>query len=567
MTITIPIISEFQGKGFKQAEKSSNTLEKGLKRLAITLGAALSIRKITQFGKAASKAFIEEDKAVRALSLNLQNLGLAYDVRPIEDYITKLQFATGVADGELRPALNKLLTTVGSLSKAQEILNLGLDISAGTGKSLTSVTDALARAYLGNNTSLGRLNVGISKADLKAKSFAEITDQLTQKFRGQASAAAKTYAGQMDVLSAAAGDAQETIGKGLVQALELLGGSEGLTKSVTAMQNLARFASDAALATAYAVKSVSESDSGFLDLPKRLWLFAWQPFLDEVRIGASKARAELLGMTPTQRLSPRVAEMESKAALKNWLRQQKAAEKLRKEEERTAKAAKAARIEAERRRKILEQLSKAGDILDTEKASVEAALKNESLSENEILRLRLKKAILNENADRALMLADELQKSQDQLGKLRDLSMSFKPANPFQSWLDAIDELNRKISLMGNVPQQSVAQGDAARALINLGETTGNQGLFDQGLNMLNQWLGAGIDETTLAGLQTERDAQLAAMNEAKVQAMTPKVEVYVSGVGGLDDQAKRDVVEAVVEASSRGYGTGWFRTTDVYAI
>ena len=111
----------------------------------------------------------------------------------------------------------------------------------------------------------------------------------------------------------------------------------------------------------------------------------------------------------------------------------------------------------------------------------------------------------------------------------------------FQAWLDAIDELNRKISLMGNVPQQSVAQGDAARALINLGETTGNQGIFDQGLKMLNEWLGAGIDATTLAGLETERDAQLAAINETKVQAMVPKVEVYVSGTGGLDEHRQRD--------------------------
>ncbi len=75
MTITIPIISEFQGKGFKQAQQQTSMLDKSLKRLGITLGAALSVRKITQFSKASVKAFIEEDKAVQALARNLQNLG------------------------------------------------------------------------------------------------------------------------------------------------------------------------------------------------------------------------------------------------------------------------------------------------------------------------------------------------------------------------------------------------------------------------------------------------------------------------------------------------------------
>lgn len=543
MSILIPIISEFQGKGFKQAEKSASTLEKGMKRLAITLGTALSIRKITQFGKTASRAFIEEDKAVRALAVNLQNLGLAYDVRPIEDYITKLQYATGVSDGELRPALSKLLTTVGSLSKAQEILNLGLDISAGTTKSLTSVTDALARAYLGNNTSLGRLNVGISKADLKSKSFAEITEELTQKFKGQASAAAKTYAGQMDILSAAAQDAQETIGKGLVQSLELLGGSQGLNKSVTAMQNLARFASDAALATAYAVKNISEKDSGFLDLPKKLWLFAWQPFLDDVRKGAALARAELLGMAPTQRISPRVSEMESAAALKNWLKQQRAAEKLRKEQERIAKASKVAREEAEKRSKILEKLSKASDILDTEKASIEAALKNESLSQNEILRLQLKKALINENADRAETLAKRLADSQAELAKLQ----TFKLTNdPFSLWLESLEKLRSGVA--------SIAMPSAPTSIFS------NPTLDSISKNPPNIFLDPGF--------QFENpQMDFGGIGGGILPMPSSTVNVYVQGTGGLDEQTKQAVVDAVVEASGAGIATGWYRTTNRIAI
>lgn len=257
MSILIPILSEFNAKGFKDAQKHTNILEKGLKRLAVTLGTALSVRKITQFTKASIKAFVEEDKAVQALARNLQNLGLAYDVRPIEDYIRKLQYATGIADSDLRPALQQLVGATQNLAVSQELLNLALDVSAGTGKSLASVTQALSRAYLGTNTSLSRLNVGLSKADLTAKSFNEITEELTARFSGQAARAAGTYAGQLAILSAAAGDAQEILGEKLIKSIEmLLDEKTGVVALANTFEDMATYTGDVALGLASIIKQV-----------------------------------------------------------------------------------------------------------------------------------------------------------------------------------------------------------------------------------------------------------------------------------------------------------------------
>jgi hypothetical protein len=544
MSILIPIVSEFQGKGFKDASKATSGLERGLKSLAVTLGAALSIRKITQSSKAAVRAFSEEDRAVQALAMNLKNLGIAYDVRPVEDYISKLQYATGVADGELRPALQQLLTTTGNLAKAQELLNLSLDIAGGTGKSLASVTQALSRAYLGNNTSLMRLNVGLSKADLTSKSFNEVTNDLSKRFTGQAARAAQTYAGQMAILSVAAEDAQETIGKGLVQALQLLGAEDGIQRSATAMQNLARFSADAALASAYAVSRLQASESGWIDLPKRLWLFAWQPFLEDVREGAAAARAELLGMNPAQRISPRVSEMESAIAIKNWRKQQREIEKARKEQERIAKAAKLAREETERRRKILEKLNKAGDILDTEKASIEAALKNESLSENEILRLKLKKALLNENADKALELADKLGESQAELAKLS----SFKPANPFQEWEDSLARIRAGMASIGAPVASITTQGTVS------GQMPLVPSVVPQGQS---GFIAPSITQDVLDDV----------FGRGAVQAPAT-ININVTGTGDLSDDTKKKIVDTIIDYSSIGYSTsGWYRTTGNIAL
>jgi hypothetical protein len=121
-------------------------------------------------------------------------------------------------DDELRPAMDRLLRATGDVTKSQELLGLALDVAAGTGKSLTQVSQSLQKAYLGQTQALGRLGVGLSKAELTSSSFEEIQARLSTLFAGQATAAADTYAGSLARLTVAGNNAKETIGKGLVDA-------------------------------------------------------------------------------------------------------------------------------------------------------------------------------------------------------------------------------------------------------------------------------------------------------------------------------------------------------------
>jgi hypothetical protein len=75
--IRIDIASEFKDKGFKQADKATTGLDKKLSILGKTLVGVLSVRAITQFGKAAVTAFSEDEQAAVRLSQSLNNLGLA----------------------------------------------------------------------------------------------------------------------------------------------------------------------------------------------------------------------------------------------------------------------------------------------------------------------------------------------------------------------------------------------------------------------------------------------------------------------------------------------------------
>lgn len=220
--VIINFLTKLQSKGIDQLNKQTSALNKSFKNLAVGLGSFLSLRQINRLAQQSVKAFIAEDKAVRLLATNLNNLSIAYDVDAVEGYIDALQRQSGVIDDQLRPAFQQLLISTRSVTKSQQLLGLSLDIAAATGNSLESVTRALTRSYLGSNTALSRLNVGISKADLSTKSFDEIVADLSTRFAGSAAAAADTYSGKLDKLKISADEAQEVLGKKLVFAVELL---------------------------------------------------------------------------------------------------------------------------------------------------------------------------------------------------------------------------------------------------------------------------------------------------------------------------------------------------------
>jgi hypothetical protein len=223
----IKIGSSFDAKGFKQAETATQKLNSGVKNLARTFGVAFGTAAVVAYGKASVKAFIEDENAARSLGITLKNLGLETGNTSsyVNEMISNLEKQTGVLDDQLRPAMDRLLRATSSVSKATSLLNLALDISAGTGKDLTTVSQGLQKAYLGNNASLGRLGVGLSKAELTSSSFEEIQIRLAQLFAGQASSAAESYAGQLNKLTIAGNNAKEVIGKGIVQALTESSGS------------------------------------------------------------------------------------------------------------------------------------------------------------------------------------------------------------------------------------------------------------------------------------------------------------------------------------------------------
>ena len=173
------------------------------------------------------QAAIEDEKAATKLAKTLENVGLAHDTAKVEDYIDQMQRATGVADDELRPAYDRLIRSIGDTKAANDTLALAMDISAGTGKSLDQVVQALGRAYDGNTAGLSRLGAGIDTAILKTGDMDKITAALAATFGGQAADQAKTWQGQIDRVSIAFDELKESFGQGFLDSLSRADGALG----------------------------------------------------------------------------------------------------------------------------------------------------------------------------------------------------------------------------------------------------------------------------------------------------------------------------------------------------
>ena len=237
---------------------SSKISEFGKKAAAaFAVAAAAAVAYGTKLAIDGVKAAIEDEQAQLRLAAALRTATGATEgqIRATEDFILQTSLATGVADDQLRPAMQRLAVSTKDTGEAQRLLALALDISKGRGIELETVANALGRAQDGNTTSLGRLGLGLSKAELATLSFTEIQQKLADLYGGAAATNAETFQGKIDRLKVGFDEAKESLGLALLPAVEQfitflnetgiptlnafiagLTGDSGLSNSLTATQ-------------------------------------------------------------------------------------------------------------------------------------------------------------------------------------------------------------------------------------------------------------------------------------------------------------------------------------------
>ena len=225
--LSIPIISEFDGKGidkalkeFKQLETVGEKAQFAIKKAAVAAAAALVA--LTAALGAALKAAMEDEAQAAQLALTLRNVTGATEaqVKATEDMISAMSRASGTADSELRPALAVLVTGTKDITVATEALAIAQDIAIGSNKSLAEVSEALAKAYGGNMKGLQALSPEIKAMIKDGASLEEVMQVLTDTFGGAAATAANTAAGKFKILKNSLDETKESIGAALLPVVE-----------------------------------------------------------------------------------------------------------------------------------------------------------------------------------------------------------------------------------------------------------------------------------------------------------------------------------------------------------
>ena len=218
------ILTQYSDKGTKAAVKDISKMEKKFGDFANRTAKKFGLAAIAagafaaKIGYDAVKAAMEDQKSQVLLANSLRNTVSATDatIAATEEYITAMQAEFGVADDQLRPALANLAAVTGDVGKAQSLLGVSMDIAAAKTIGLDAASKLVSKAYGGNIGALKKLFPQISAATVKSKDFAAAMREISGETKGAAAAAANTFAGQMERIKLAFGEASESLGYKLI---------------------------------------------------------------------------------------------------------------------------------------------------------------------------------------------------------------------------------------------------------------------------------------------------------------------------------------------------------------
>lgn len=494
--VVLNVITEFKGlQNIKKAESAFDSLSRTVTRFA----GAYTVERLVQ---SSIKAFAEQEKVLAGYSNALKNLGVNYqDIAPVIDKTTQKFIDLGFQDNQTIEGLTKLTTALGNPAKALDALSIAADLARYKNMNIAETSTLVAKAVAGNSRAFADLGLKIDKTLTPMNAFDKLLTQAKQKAGGAAEAYAKTLAGSLDVAAAKAENASEKLGKSLAPSVQKLADAAikylvpvfgVLADNITPLLALA-----GALSTvAFAMKAVGGASA----------IMAGELALNPLFAGAAAAGAtyfgikglitglktlpsklknsalSLIGMqmgiptgvvTPVKNKENDIKELTTAEKYlikldKDWAAQ---AAKFAKEQ----KLADDAKIKAAKEKLALEKarqtLSLAGKVVDIDQAQIVAALMG-NITEDTRKRLLLQQALLNDNAESAAKLAQEIISTQLQ-------AVALQAINPLNGWtgyiadvvasLVTLQEELAKVSEVKLTPSQLLA-GDYAAAVIDMND-------------------------------------------------------------------------------------------------
>ena len=488
--VVIDIATEFTGKkAFKEADTATQKLTKSVKRFAGAAGIAFGTTAVLAYSKASVKAYAQDEAAALRLNRAVENLGIGFANPQIADYIGNLEKSAAIADDVLRPAFQGLLTTTGSLTQSQKLLNDAITISRASGVDLSTVTQDLGKGYVGITRGLAKYNTGLTRAELNTKSFNEILGIILGRSAGAAEDYLSTTSYQMEVLGVATGNASEIIGQGLVAAFARIGGGTEASDAATAITTIAKALAAVTVATGTVIGGFTGVFKTLKNLPRDIFMgFAGKqggltpqpqpkPKPDPVNLADEKFQKLL-------------AKLEEDA-----IKRQKELNLLKVKGLATQKKLTADKRKQEILDKAALVLAQGQKVFDEEGIQLAAAAQGK-LTDEERTRIALKKdiydleAAINEgNITAAARLSSSMVANAQKLAALRGDMIGLNDIeNPFTAWLETLKLMAMELAMLAKIaktPPQLLGKGSTGAEI---------EGIIDQYLKLTPE------DQTTLFG-------------------------------------------------------------------
>ena len=220
-----------KGTDPKKAKRNLKSIEGGLgmlRKAALRLGgalvAALGVRALFRFGKAAVQTAADAEAIWNRLGQAVENTGRSFaSIRPeFEKFAREVQDLTTVGDEDLAEVLTELITITNDYELSVENIIGVLDLAAAKQIDLTTAAQLYGRALIGDTGTLSRYGIIVQEG-------ADAIAILRERFAGFAVNEAQGQAGMVKQLVNEWGDFKQVLGEVFTGA----SGGDGILRSLT----------------------------------------------------------------------------------------------------------------------------------------------------------------------------------------------------------------------------------------------------------------------------------------------------------------------------------------------
>jgi len=181
--------------------------------IASGIGAAFAVERVLAFASASVKAFQEAELNAKKLQTAVSvNGGLLSDFESLVEQSQILQKITIFSDDDIQKAQTLALQYGLTADQVERLIPVIADYASATGDSLTGALNNVIGGLEGNARALKKQGIQLAENVDTSEQLANITDQLSTKFKGQAEIIGETSAGAAAKLANQFDDLKENIG-------------------------------------------------------------------------------------------------------------------------------------------------------------------------------------------------------------------------------------------------------------------------------------------------------------------------------------------------------------------